>query len=160
MSSSALKASHASDAPVNFDALLQRLDQQSESTSSVQVQRFCFIYDGLNFDVRRIETKKGPRFLISATIGYLPFSIESAFRRDAVKTIIMASQSLPSVQFLVDASSRITAAVLFDALPIAVPDFIFYPLTLFMQEARPFIALIGKYLVASNAKDMENKPGA
>jgi len=29
---------------------------------------------------------------------------------------------------------------------IVAPDFLFYPLVLFLQEAGPFIKLIGKYL--------------
>jgi hypothetical protein len=34
---------------------------------------------------------------------------------------------------------------------MVAPDFIFYPLVLFLQEAQPFIQLIGKYLYEEHA---------
>jgi len=63
------------------------------------LKRFCFSLDGLNFDVRRVEQEDVYRFLVKATIGYIPFSIESDERREAIKTVIIASRRLPRVRF-------------------------------------------------------------
>jgi hypothetical protein len=116
----------------------------------------------LNFDVRCAQQESGYRFLVTATMGYMPFSIESDERREAIKTIIISTRSLPNVRFGVDTSSRVSASALFEMERIVAPDFIFYPLILFMQEARPFIQLIGKYLIAPTPAlkaKTENKAG-
>lgn len=146
-----------SDNSPNFDELLQKLDGEFAHLPSSMLERFVFSLDGLNFDVRRVAKEKGHRFLVTATMGYMPFSIESAERRDAIKSIIMASRSLPNVHFLVDTASKVSAGALFEMDELVSPDFIFYPLTLFMQEARPFINLIGQYLIAPAAAPVPPK---
>jgi len=138
--------SQACDFSPNFDDLLKKLNEEFTNLPSKTLEKFCFSFDGLNFDVRRIEQGKTHRFLVNATIGYIPFSIESAERREAIKAIIIGSRSLPTVRFGVDMSSKISAGAIFDVETIVAPDFLFYPLMLFMQEARPFVRLIGKYL--------------
>ena len=150
MSNPALKPTNSSTpcSSVNFEELLRKLDKEFENAAPSLVERFRFSFDGLDFDVRRIAQQNGHRFLVNATMGYMPFSIESGERREAIKTIIAATRVLPSVRFTVDTTSKISAGALFDITQIVSPDFIFYPLSLFMQEARPFIKLIGKYLFA------------
>ncbi|MDR3425182.1 MAG: hypothetical protein P4M13_08980 [Alphaproteobacteria bacterium] len=138
-----------SDNAINFEEVLRKLDDEFKGLPSAVVERFRFGFDGLNFDVRRVAQEGGLCFLVNATIGYLPFSIESAQRRDAIKAIVQATRVLPNVHFVIDAASKISAGALFDATRVVSPDFIFHPLMLFMQEARPFIRLIGKYLYAA-----------
>ncbi len=130
----------------NFEELTRKFDEQIAKLSLKTLDRFCFGVDGLDFDVRRIMHKDKFHFLITATIGYMPFTIESQDRRDAIKAILLATKSLPKVRFDVDMSSRIVARALFAAPEKNALDLIFYPLVLFMQEARPFVDLIGKYL--------------
>jgi hypothetical protein len=159
---SAVAVSPASDFSPNFGELLQKLDKEFENLSAKTLERFCFCLDGLNFDVRCAQQESGYRFLVTATMGYMPFSIESDERREAIKTIIISTRSLPNVRFGVDTSSRVSASALFEMERIVAPDFIFYPLILFMQEARPFIQLIGKYLIAPTPAlkaKTENKAG-
>lgn len=148
MFSSAVKktADPASHETLGFEGLLRKLDEEFSALSTAKIERFKFELDGLNFDIRRIDHDSKHRFIINATIGYLPFSIESSERREAIKTIVMATRALPNVRFSINSASRISAGALFDAAHIVAPDFIFYPLTLFLQEARPFINLIGKHL--------------
>jgi hypothetical protein len=141
--------SQSSDFSPNFEELLQKLDEEFARLPAKMLKRSRFSLEGLNFDISRVAQGDSHRFLVKATIGYMPFSIESDERREAIKTIIIASRALPNVRFGVDASSQISAGALFDVPHIVSPDFIFYPLTLFMQEARPFINLIGEYLSAA-----------
>jgi len=140
------KLSPALDAGINFEELLRKIDTEFPNLPSTMLERFCFSLDGIVFDIRHIVTKEGHRFVVNAAIGYLPFSIESKGRREAIKTIIMATRSLISVHFSVDSASRIAAGAFYDVDKIVPPDVIFYPLMSFLQEARPFIDLIGKYL--------------
>lgn len=130
----------------NFRELTQKFDEQAAKLSLKKLDRFCFGVDGLDFDVCRVVHNGKHHFLVCATIGYMPFSIESEDRRSAIKTIILASHTLPKVRFDIDTSSRIRARALFNAPEKVSLELIFYPLVLFMQEARPFVELIGKYL--------------
>jgi len=150
--------SKACDVSPNFDELLKKLNDDFANLPEKMLEKFCFCFDGLNFDVRRIEQGVSHRFLVNATIGYLPFSIESTERRDAIKAIVIGSRSLPTVRFGVDMASKISAGALFEVDVIVAPDFLFYPLMLFMQEAGPFVRLIGKYLgapVLAQKKDFQ-----
>ena len=136
----------SSNLSTSFEAVLQKLDEEFAKISSKPLDKYFFSFDGLDFEVRRVEQGGKYCFWINATIGYVPFSIESDERREAIKTIIIESHTLPSVRFGVDISNRISARALFDVPQLSLPDVIFYPLTLFLQEAWPFINLIGKYL--------------
>jgi hypothetical protein len=120
-------------------SLLQRFDEEVSKTPSKTLERFWFGFGGLNFEVRRIKQDEKYLFLVNADIGYIPFSIESNERREALKTILRASQVLHKVCFDVDASNKISARALFEAPENISADYIFYPLTIFMQEARPYI---------------------
>ena len=152
MSVSPLRTSPSDTRPeINFGELLHTLDKNFGTRVPELIGRFAFDYDGMTFDTRRITQNTGNRFLLTASIGRLPFSIESIERRNAIKTIVQASRKLPKVQFSIDNSGKITAGAVYDSAPLAAPDFIFYPLILFLQEARPFMKLIGRYLEAEHS---------
>ena len=150
MATSSLCESPASvfAASVNFVEMLQTIDEGFGAHAPPVIDKFQFELDGLLFNVRRIAQRTGQRFLITTSVGSLPFSIESVERRDAIKTIISQTHSLPAVRFAIDPAGRISAGVLFNAARTVSPDFIFYPLVLFLQEARPFLQLIVRYLHA------------
>ncbi len=134
------------DAPLNFEDLLQKLCKKFTQVPLKTIENFRFGFDGLVFSVVRADQENNHRFLLKTTIGFMPFSIESAERRIAIQTIIFGSRSLPNVRFGIDMSGKISAGAIIDVADVASPDFLFYPLSLFMQESRPFIQLIGKYL--------------
>jgi len=145
---------------VNFGELLRTLDGEFGARAPGLIERFKFDLDGMTFDARRIAQKNGYRFLVTARLGCMPFSIESAERRNAIKAIVLAARRLPKVQFAIDPSGKITAGALFDVIQTVAPDFIFYPLTLFLQEARPFMKLIGQYLEAPHLVPKPPAPNA
>jgi hypothetical protein len=131
---------------LNFEALLRQIKEQFATLQAPLVERFQFELEGVAIDLRRIRQPTGNRFLIHAMLGYLPFSIESSERRQAVRAIVAATKSLPNVHFTIDPMSKITANCLLDLSETVAPDFIFYPLMLFFQEARPFMRLIAAYV--------------
>ncbi len=133
-------------ASVNFETLLRQIDAQCAKLDPALLEHFRFTLDGILFDIRRVAGPEGYRFLITASLGYLPFSIESPERRAAIRAIVAAAQPLPNVRFYTDHAGKISAAGIFDIARTVAPDFVFYPLCLFLQEARPFMALIGRYL--------------
>lgn len=131
---------------VNFDDLLQTIDAHFSHSATANFERFSFELDGLAIEVRRIPQDEEHRFLIAATVGHLPFSAESPERRHAVRTIVQAAHILPTVHFTIDACGKICAGGLFDQSQVVSPDFVFHPLMLFLQEARPFMRLIAHYI--------------
>jgi hypothetical protein len=140
--------SPSSSSPASFEDLLRTLDEEFARLPFKTLEEFRFNFDGLDFEVKRVKHEDAYRFLVTATFGYMPFTIEADERREAIKIIISATQKLPKVRLGVNTRSQISACAMFDVTEIVAPDFIFYPLVLFMQEAGPFIQLIGKYLIA------------
>jgi hypothetical protein len=119
--------------------------------TSVDANRIGQLSFAVNDIPYHVTHKKGnadgeSRICIQAVLGYLPFSIEAGDRRLALLTILQASHALFNVRFGMDHHNRIFAAGNFTTDTLSAPDFIFYPLTRFLQEAQPFIDLIGEYL--------------
>jgi hypothetical protein len=136
--------------PVNFTALLHMLDTEFSAVAPDIIRSFKFDFQGMPFDIRRIAHEKGFRFLVTTTVGYLPFSIESSERRQAIRQIVEATQLLPTVHFTIDPASKIIAGGVFEVSKGIDPAFFFYPLVLFLQEARPFMELVGRFLLPSS----------
>ncbi|MDR3451126.1 MAG: hypothetical protein P4M15_15510 [Alphaproteobacteria bacterium] len=150
MAAPSLHASPQAPLPLDFEELLQTLDEQFAAFPSI-VERFSFELDGIAVELRRIAQIEGHRFLIVMTLGHLPFSIESVQRRDTIKAIVDSARTLPHARFAIDYAGKITVGGLLEIQHLEAPDFIFYPLVMFLQEARPFIRLIGQYMPASAA---------
>ncbi len=131
---------------LSFEGLLQKIDLDFTAGPSLSIDRFQFEFDGIAFDVRRLAEETGQRLVVTAALGSLPFSIESIERRNAIKTIVLASHHLPNVRFTISQTGKISAGAVIGVSRTIAPDFIFYPLILFLQEALPFIRLIGGYL--------------
>jgi hypothetical protein len=131
---------------IDFDALARELDAQCAAYAPSLVETFSFLLEGNRYEIRRIGKADEYRYLITTSLGYLPFSIESSERRYAVKAILGTAKSLPRVHFSFDKGGRIKVGGIFDQAQLADPDFMFYPLVQFLQEARPFMRLIKQYL--------------
>lgn len=83
---------------------------------------------------------------LQAVLGYLPYTVESSERRSAILQILQAARLLGNVHFGLDHAGKIVVVGRFADETIVAPDFLFFPLVKFMQEAKPFIGLIGRYL--------------
>lgn len=83
---------------------------------------------------------------IQAVLGHLPYTAESMEKRNALLHILRGAKHLINVRFGLDRTGKIAMVGRFADETIVAPDFIFFPLMKFMQEAKPFITLIGRYL--------------
>lgn len=126
--------------------LIKDIDYLMAPIASERFRGLSFSLDGIPFEAARVQTQEEQLIRIRATLGYLPYTIESADRRAALLSILSSSQSLFNVRFGLDGQNRIVAVGAFASDTLVSPDFLFHPLTLFLQEAQPFIALIGRYL--------------
>jgi hypothetical protein len=106
---------------------------------------FQFLIDGVPYYARH-DTGKGPHLSIWAVLGYMPYSAESPERRRMLIAILNATQHLENVKIGVDSEHKIVAILSCRSAEIQSPAFIFPSLILFLQEAVPYIKLIGEYL--------------
>jgi hypothetical protein len=142
------RSAPAAISAVEMRHFVNDIDVMLTSVDSSRIQNLSFTVNDIPFQARRNSVNPDGEYSIclQAVLGYLPFSFESKGNRQAILAIIDASQSLFRVRFGIDAGGRIFAAGKFSDTIFVSPDFIFYPLILFLQEAQPFIDLIGKYL--------------
>lgn len=118
---------------------MRRLMMPRESNVQFQV-------DGVLFQACYQPDGKGFRLQFWAVLGYLPFSVESFRRRRMLITILDNISSRLNVQFGIDENKQIVISRTFKVPDIRPPEFIFLPLMSFLQEARPFVRLIGECL--------------
>ena len=108
---------------------------------------FQFQVDGVLYQASYQPEGKDIRLQLWAVLGYLPFSVESFQRRRMLLAILEGISTRLEVQFGIDATYQIIVTQSFRVSPIHLPEFIFTPIISFMQEARPFIQLIGECLI-------------
>lgn len=124
------------------------LDKIMISVSFGRIERLSFVLNDIQFHVAQKEAEKDlpSHVCIQAALSFLPFSIEDSVKRRLVFEILDATRSLQHVRFGLDHKGLIYAAARIPSGNLTAPDFVFYPLTIFLQEAQPFIDLIGQYL--------------
>lgn len=105
-----------------------------------------FFVDDIAFEARHSQEKDSVRLHIWATLGYLPFSVESPEKRRLIMRVMEATRSLRSVRFGLNAQNQIVVSGVFQVASIQPPQFIFVSLVAMLQEALPFIRLVGQCL--------------
>ncbi len=103
-----------------------------------------FQVDGVPFNASHSDNKDGIKLTIWATFGPLPFSAESVEKRRTLIAVMDSTRHLKAVKFGVDERNMMMAKAEFQVSDIEPPDFIFVSLIRFIQEARPYIRLIGE----------------
>ena len=126
--------------------MIQNVDKLLGAIPVKCIARFFFSLDDIPYDVQRGRTAKGNAIQITVTLGYIPFSAESVERRQALMDIVAGAGQLQNVRFHVDQQQKIVLIGTYPASSLVSPDFLFFPLIQFLQEAQPFIKLIGQYL--------------
>lgn len=111
-----------------------------------KVSDLTFVVDGVPFHARNNPRGEVADLTIWCVLGYLPYSVVSQDKRMSLLAILEGSLGLKTVRFGVDGEMRIIATASFEIPNPPTPNYIFEPLITFMQNARPFMSLIGDYL--------------
>jgi len=111
-----------------------------------KVSDLTFIADGVPFQARNTPRGQVADLHIWAILGYLPYSVTSQKKRIDLITILEAARALPTIRFGIDDKMRIVVSCVYEIPNPPTPNYIFEPLVRFLQEARPFMALIGEHL--------------
>lgn len=117
--------------------------------------KLTFMADGLPFNVAvrhegpeegRPEDGGGSICQIWADVGHVPYTAQAPERRRALLAVLRGIEGLPHVRFIVQGGQKI---ILFSEIRLehhASPEDLFHQTTLVLQEARPFLRLLGEYL--------------
>ncbi|CAO3401064.1 hypothetical protein [Azospirillum palustre] len=112
--------------------------------------KLTFMADGLPFNVavRHEEPEDGGGSIcqIWADVGHVPYTAQAPERRRALLAVLRGIEGLPHVRFIVQGGQKI---ILFSEIRLehhASPEDLFHQTILVLQEARPFLRLLGEYL--------------
>lgn len=112
--------------------------------------KLTFMADGLPFNVavrhEGLEDGGGSICQIWADIGHVPYTAQAPERRRALLAVLRGIEGLPHVRFIVQGGQKI---ILFSEIRLehhASPEDLFHQTVLVLQEARPFLHLLGEYL--------------
>ena len=114
-----------------------------------RIEKLSFYIDDIPYHVthkKESTNTEASRVCIQAILGYLPYSVDANEKRQALLAVLDSTHRLEHVRFGLDHQGRIFVAGNLTTDTLAAPDFIFFPLSRFLQEAQPFIDLIGQYL--------------
>ena len=134
-------------APKNLRLLADDTDRFLRQVWVPSVSNLQFQIDGVPFQASYEPGEKGVKLQVWSILGYLPYSVESAQRRRMLMTILEGMHSLPRAKFGMNRENQIVVTLTIDVHDsIKPPAFIFVPLLSFLQEAMPFVRLIGECL--------------
>jgi len=112
--------------------------------------KLTFMADGLPFNVavrhEGPEDGGGSICQIWADVGHVPYTAQAPERRRALLAVLRGIEGLPHVRFIVQGGQKI---ILFSEIRLehhASPEDLFHQTILVLQEARPFLRLLGEYL--------------
>ncbi|NTU76672.1 MAG: hypothetical protein HGA90_02500 [Alphaproteobacteria bacterium] len=130
-----------------YRSLVKNTDQFLGQIKTTPIKGFQFQIDGLLYQVGyRPKKDESIHLSIWAVLGYLPFSVVSVERRRLLIDILEGAKGLQHAKLGIDNQHQIYVMGELSVKELQLPNFFFVPLIHFMQEARPFIRLIGEHL--------------
>jgi hypothetical protein len=133
------------DIPFLFDALSLGPDGAIAHTPR-DALRFAFDYQGLTFNAE--GRRKGDAFVLtlSADLGPLPFSAESAGARQSIQELVAASGALIEPQFTIGDDQMIRVAATVDLAKPVSPVTTLTMVTELLLVLKPWLARLGTLL--------------
>lgn len=133
------------DIPFLFDALAVGPDGAIIHTPR-EALRFAFDFQGVIFNAE--GRRQGDVFVlaISADLGPLPFSVESAAARQAIQDIVIASGALIAPRFLIGDDQMIRIEAAMDLAKPVSPVTTLTMVTEVLLVLKPWLARIGTLL--------------
>ncbi len=105
-----------------------------------------FEVDGIPFNAQHIKNGNCTKLILWGTLGFLPFTVTNAANRYALINIMEAARCLPTVLIGIDKEMKIVIRSAYDITQTPATNYLFEPLIHMIQEARPYVRLIGEYI--------------
>ncbi len=138
--------SQKADDKGSFRSLINNPDSIMQEVKVPEENSIAFELDGIPFNAHRFCSQNTQKLVLWATLGILPYTANSAEKRKNLITILEGTKALPNVLFGIDREMQIIVRSAYIITNPPPTDYIFVPLVQLMQEARPFIRLIGENL--------------
>lgn len=133
--------------PTDFKDLVCDADSFLKHLKIPALDNLQFVFDGVLFRVSHKKQDAGNGVLtVWAVLGYMPYSVVSKQKRKILIDILSSLRDLPLVKLGLDDSNRVIALGTFKTQSQNPIDYFFDPLLRFLQEAMPYIRLIGEAL--------------
>lgn len=143
---SRLAETAANGLPLGKDALLISDDGLLSLNRRHTPARHHFWMEGLLFHISITPEENSTLFQIWAEVGFLPYTIEDPHKRAKLQTILRGAAPLQNARFVVDDQQKILVLGQQEVDGhVALTDLMFEA-TQFLQEARPFLRLLGEHL--------------
>lgn len=133
-------------APDQYRLLLNDTNEFLRQIMVPHASNIHFQVEGVLFQASYSLEGSTTRFQVWATLGYLPYSMESAQRRRLLISLLECLRYGKGAQFGVNKENQIIVTQVFTLEDMHPPLFIFGPLLAFLQASLPFIRLIGECL--------------
>lgn len=131
----------------DYLSMLADQDQLLKSMEPPANGSINFEIDGVPFSgTHKPVNDNESQIIIWGTLGYLPYSVDDYENRKYLIKILNETCRLHKVKFGVDKEMKLIAMGKFTMKTPLPSDYFFVPIVTFMQEARPYIRLIGEYL--------------
>ncbi|WP_114392000.1 hypothetical protein [Oleisolibacter albus] len=111
-----------------------------------QPSRHHFFLDGLLFHVAITPGESETLFQIWAEIGWMPYTIESPDKRAQLQAVLRSALWLDQARFVVDDSQKILVLGQRKLPGVLTLSDMMYETVQFMQQARPYLRVLGQYL--------------
>lgn len=147
------------DIPFLFDALTVGADGAIVHTPR-EALRFAFDYQGITFDA--IGRRNGDSFVltISANLGPLPFSAESAQARHAIQDLVTASGSAIEPRLTIGEDQMIRVAATVELPKPVSPVLTLTMVTELLLVLKPWLARLGALIEAASRRPGPPAPAA
>lgn len=146
--SSAPTSQQQRDHATEMRHVINDIDYMIKAVDINQIESLSFFINDIPYYVthKKNANASESRVCVQAILGFMPYSVEPSANRQAILAILDSTHGLFNVRFGFDHQGRIFAAGYFTTDILTSPDFMFFPLSRFLQEAQPFMELIGHYL--------------
>lgn len=133
--------------PDDLLSILANQDQLVEHIRPPKEGQQTFEVNGVPFNAKHMVMNDSEcRLAIWGTLGYLPYSLNDHEQRNDIIKIMNESARLSVAKFGIDHEMKIITMGRFTIPHPLTPDYLFVPLVSLLQEARPYIKLIGERL--------------
>lgn len=127
-------------------ALVSDTEKFLREVKTPSVSNLAFEACGLPFKARHTPEEPEAHLLIWGILGYLPYSVISHKKRQELISVLEATHRLSHVKFGVTPHMQIVVFGDYKIKKPLSPDYLFVPLVRFLEEALPFIRLVGETL--------------
>ncbi|MBI1272503.1 MAG: hypothetical protein GC131_00245 [Alphaproteobacteria bacterium] len=126
---------------------LKAIDQFIEAfPPGIQLRDGMFEIEGVYFHFTREAVGEDTALCFTATLGYLPFTIESLSKRMELQAIFLAANLLERARFWIDTQQFLQVEYKVTTQQPADNEEILYQFLTFYQQAQPFLRLVGERL--------------